>query len=331
MVVKRDKHCLKRQRTCLHRPLIARGGVVLPALLLMLFFIPTAPGWAQSYNSSQVTILKSKELVPYNLAQKGFQDIMGGKETVYTLDDQVQKSKESVSKILRQSPRLLHVIGTPAARMVLSEKITMPIVFSMILNPEIISKIKGPVAGCIALPSPQALFQQMQKIMPDIRSIGTAYDPKHTGFLVIEGMKVAKELDIELVALPVSSLGEALKSLEKLATKVDALWILPDRTVMRRQSFEYMLLTSFRNRIPLIAISEKYVKQGALMTLKLDYRKMGQQAGRIAEQIINKKLPQNRTTEFAKGDKLVINLRTAEKLGIKIPASILLEAILVNK
>ena len=122
-----------------------------------------------------------------------------------------------------------------------------------------------------------------------------------------------------------------MPTLEKLSIKVDALWLLPDRTVMTPQSFEYMLLTSYRKHIPLIAISEKYVQQGALMTLKIDYQKMGRQAGRIAEQILNSSIRKKRITLFARGSKLVINMKTAEKLGIKVPPSILEEASVIKK
>ena len=302
-------------------------------LTVWLFFLHFS-GYcrSESSNDSPIVILKSKELVPYNLAQEGFQDVVGkDRDSVFILDDKSLKTKQIFSEIHRRSPRLLHVIGTPAARLAVSQNVNLPVVFSMILNPEIVADIEGPVASCIALPAPYALFQNLQNLMPDVERIGTVYNPDNTTFLVTEGQKVAGALGLELTALPVSSLGDALKSLEKLSMKVDAMWLLPDRTVMTPQSFEFMLLTSFRKRIPLIAISEKYVQQGALMTLKVDYQKMGRQAGRMAEQILSNSIRKKRITVFARGSKLVINMKTAEKLGIRVPPSILEEASVIKK
>ena len=125
--------------------LLPMTGFLLAAWVLLFSFFGHCE--AQSLHRSSVAVLKSKELVPYNLAQQGFQDILGnGKESVFTLDDKTLKGKQIFSEIRNRSPRLLHVIGTPAAKVIVKERMDFPVVVSMILNPDIVSQIKGPVA-----------------------------------------------------------------------------------------------------------------------------------------------------------------------------------------
>ncbi len=329
MIQKKQNDSIETTRALCPPPISRLIGLCL-TLIFIFTFLAEDLSRADSVKETEVAILKSKELIPYNLAQEGLQDILGGSESVFTLDDELQRSKEIISDSLRLAPNILCVIGTPAAKIAALTKVPFPIVYSMILNPEIFSEIKGPVAGCIALPSPEDFFETLLSILPDIKKIGTVYDPGQTGFLVQAGQIAARTLDLELTALPAASMKQALKSLEQLSTQVDVIWMLPDRTVMGRQTFEYLLLLSFRHRVPLAAISEKYVNQGALMSLKVDYKHIGQQAGQIAREMLKGNLKENRTSVFAKNNKLIINVKTAKKLGIKIPKPILTNALLVK-
>ncbi len=324
------KRLLRRAVTLALPPVLRYMGRCCLVLSLLLI-VCRAPGWSDPLQGSEVVILKSKELAPYNQIQAGFLGVLGGKGTVHCLDDRNTDDQKIISNILARNPRLVLAIGSPAARIAAQAQMQVPVVLSMILSPGIAGDIKGPVASCIALPTPEDLFRDLKRILPGINRIGTVYDPRHTTFLVAEGAKAAQALNLELTALEVSSLGDAIRGLDQLATRVDALWMLPDRTVLGRQSLEHMLLISFRNHIPLLAISEKYVRQGAFMTLKVDYTEIGKQSAHVAHKLINGTLPQGQDAVFARNNVLVINLKTAERLGIDVPAHIREEAVLVNK
>ncbi len=287
-------------------------------------------GWAESLDASEVVILKSGEMGPYNLAQEGFQQVLGAKGRVYTLGDLTHKRKELITQIMDRHPPLVYLIGTPAAELAAWGEIPGPVVLSIVIRPGTLSTVEGPVVSCLALPSPEDYFRSLQRIYPRVQRIGTVYDPRQTGFLVNEGRKAAKALNLDLIAVPVSSTKEAIKGLDKIKRTIDALWMLPDSTVLKRQSLEYMMLLSFRHRIPLVAVSKKYVKKGAFMALGVDYQKIGQQSGQIAIQMLHGPLSRKKTTVFAKDFEIIINLKTAKKLRIEIPADLLKEAIVVK-
>ena len=87
-----------------------------------------------------------------------------------------------------------------------------------------------------------------------------------------------------------------------------------------------MLLLSYRQQIPLLGLSERHAKMGAVAALSFaSNRDIGRQAGELATRVLAGEpaaaLPY--TTARAK---LTVNLKAAKKLGIEIPPGLLEEA-----
>jgi len=109
--------------------------------------------------------------------------------------------------------------------------------------------------------------------------------------------------------------------------EIDALWILPDVTVLAPESVQYMLLFSFRNKIPLLGLSENQARMGALFGLSFGSgRDIGIQAGEIANEILSGRRAEEIPFTTARRLKLTVNLKTAGKLGLQVPKEILDQA-----
>ncbi len=65
------------------------------------------------------------------------------------------------------------------------------------------------------------------------------------------------------------------QALANLPNAVDVILAIPDTTVYTQQASKALLLFSFRNRIPLIGLTEAWVKAGALYALEWDYEELG--------------------------------------------------------
>ena len=105
--------------------------------------------------------------------------------------------------------------------------------------------------------------------------------------------------------------------------EIDAFLMLPDFTVLTPESVKYLLLSSFKNKISLVGLSEKYVKQGALLSLSFDSKEIGKQAGELAYdrlENMQSKIVDPRTL------RLFVNKNTAAQLNITIPDSVMKRA-----
>ncbi len=105
---------------------------------------------------------------------------------------------------------------------------------------------------------------------------------------------------------------------------IDALWILPDDTILAPEVVQYMLLFSYRHKVPLLGLSERHAQMGALLSLSFaSSEDIGRQAGELANSILEGKTAGEIPYTTARLVKLIVNLRAAQKLGIEIPKSII--------
>ncbi len=92
---------------------------------------------------------------------------------------------------------------------------------------------------------------------------------------------------------------------------------------------EVVDFTLAHNHLPEIGGTLNMVKRGCLGAAVVDFEEMGKQAGEKAVLILKGTPPGNIPIEDARGYKIVINLKRAEELGLKIPFEFLLSADLI--
>jgi len=99
----------------------------------------------------------------------------------------------------------------------------------------------------------------------------------------------------------------------------DAILLMPDASLLTDTAMEEAYLLSFRRGIPLIGISERQVKEGALLALVVDTASVGRLIGEYATKAIKGvnvgQLPPSPPRKF----ELYLNTDTARKMGIHIP------------
>jgi len=281
--------------------------------------------------ATEVAVIMSKSIKPYQDALAGFMSVCNARITEYDMEGRMDKGHEITAKIKSDKPDLILAIGSHALEVAKQDITDIPIVFSIVLNPEPIISGSGNITGASAEVSVESQLKMLGTIVPAVRKIGVVYDPSKTGALVAEANGIADRMGLQLVAREVHSPGETLIAIKELTGKIDALMMLPDTTTATIQGFEYMLLFSFRNKVPLIAPSEKYVQKSALLALSINYEDIGRQSGELANEILRGKSPDELPYTKARKTKAVLNLKTASKIGLTIPSSVIAEAAEVYK
>jgi len=128
------------------------------------------------------------------------------------------------------------------------------------------------------------------------------------------------------VAVQVSSDREVTEALKKLAGKIDALWMIPDPSNISPQGAEAILLFGLENKVPILAPSEKFVKNGALLSVAADYLAVGEQTGKLANAIVRGTPASGLPVEQPQKFSLSINLKVARQIGLDIPEDVLKQA-----
>jgi len=250
----------------------------------------------------------------------------GPAESIAKLDTIVQRQ-------LTSDVDLFFVSSTPGTQAVkkATEGSDIPILFCPVNDPVasgIVKSLKYPgghITG-IKLPSgDRQRLQWLRKIVPGVKTILVPYTPgdKSSEFSRFQAAEAAKAFDIRLIEEPVKSETALHEVLERNGASIDAIFLPRDSSI---ESFigEFVAYSD-RHKLPLSAPSLQQVEQGALFTYGFIHYEMGRQAARLAQRILNGESPAALPVQTAKSY-LVINIKTAKKIGLKIPDAILVEA-----
>ena len=217
-------------------------------------------------------------------------------------------------RIQAASPDLIVAIGSKALQF--TEKIEQtPIVYLLVPAPEKYIKNRDNVTGVRFGLSAQSQFNQLSRYIPGIKRVGVIYDPERTGDLVHQALFTLT--DHELVALPANNPRDVPALLKQLQGRVDALWLVPDLTVINSVTLESYIHFSMENKIPVLAFAEKYLDKGAAIAVTVDKEAMAEMAAQVVSRIVRgadiKAI--GSVVEAGRG-KAVINRKITAKLNI---------------
>jgi putative ABC transport system substrate-binding protein len=216
---------------------------------------------------------------------------------------------------IKARPDAVLAVGSTALRKMKAIK-SVPVIYLLVIPSEADAHASNNVSGVDMDISPETYLNTMLQLFPGVKRIGLLSDPEHTGPFVEEAAVVARARGITLLVKKISDSRRAPALLNELRGTVDILWMLPDATVVNSETINSLLLFSFQNKAPIFSFSEKYVKLGAVAALLIDPFDMGAQAGKMARDLFQGVKSPLRV--YARGARLMVNRKVAEKIGVRI-------------
>jgi putative ABC transport system substrate-binding protein len=285
-------------------------------------------------DADTIALIKSYDFGPYDAALSGFTSACNSEIVEYNLRGERSGSASLLSEIRSREPELIVAIGVLAAEFAKREFEDVTVLYVMVPNRSAHDLAGENIAG-ISLDIPiERQLDVYRSMVSGMRALGAIYDPQKSAAFVAEAKAVAEQNGLTLHTREVTSRKEVPSALRALLREeeIDALWMIPDDTVVTPESFKFLLLTSFEHDLPFLAASDIFVKVGALASLTPDYADVGRQgcelataltSGRTSAAGINVVMP-------AKIN-LSINLKTARKIGLAIPEDVIATADVVYR
>jgi ABC-type uncharacterized transport system substrate-binding protein len=231
----------------------------------------------------------------------------------------------------RQVEVLMTSGGTNVARVAQAATTTIPIIFATANDPVqdgIVNSINRPsgnstgnfVHNTALVPKRLELLRQL---VPNARLVGFLVNPNNsnTGDQVRLAQSAARTMDLELLVLSATTASEIDAAFAGLMQRnVDGLLMGNDQFFQVRQ--DQVIALAERYRLPTIYEWSEFVRAGGLASYSADRAEMFRQMGVYASRMLNgakpAELPVMQPTKFD----LVINLKTATSLGMKIAESV---------
>ncbi len=277
-----------------------------------------------AYAEKTAIVIKSQNLSAYNKVVKGFQDECIQKnitiKSIYDLKGKMKVGHKIVRKVREKNPDIILTIGVLATTIAKEEIKDIPIVFCMVINHARFQLAGLNITGIATEISIEKQLKGYQTILDSLQNLGVIYDPSKTGNIIESAETKVKDIGVNLVKYEIKSSKMVSEALENLIGRIDALWLLPDSTVVTKKSFDLIKSTTLKNNIPLLCTSDVFVKAGALAAVFSDYKFVGRQAAQLAGEILER--PSTDSLGIVNPDsfKLAINTDTAKKLGLKLEA-----------
>ena len=277
--------------------------------------------------AQDIVVIKSHDIEPFNQALAGFVSACNQTITEYDLGGSAKGSKKILKSIQAGKPKLILALGLLAAQVAQEQVRDIPVVFFMVPNPYKYG-LKGANMAGISLDIPaDQQFAVYKTLVPSLHTLGVIYDPEKTGPMVTQADAMAAQAGLKLLASPVTSYKDVPAALRNMIGKIDALWMVPDDTVMTPDSFKFLLVEAFENNLPFLTISDIFVEVGALASLTPDYADLGRQGCQLAQAIASGRLSLTEVNVVPPAKiNLAINLKTASKIGLQLPSEIVQSA-----
>lgn len=285
-------------------------ALLLCILLLLMSSLPA--------RAADVLILQSARGPAYTETLRGFHASTKGSCKTIVLSDYVEVDVERMVK--EERPRLVMAVGDKALAAARKLRET-PVLAILSLALNLQKNHPDNIGGIAMVAAPQQYLKLFSSL--GVKNIGVLYDPAKTGNYLRRVARELKQLGLNLVAEPVSDSREIQKKLAKIQGNVDALWMLPDSTVVTTVNMEALLLFSISNNLPVVTFSSQYLNSGAAASLDVDYLDVGQQAGEMTASLLSGGAIAKVPTVDPRKARLRTNDNVIRKLGIEMSKSTL--------
>ncbi|MCX8043855.1 MAG: hypothetical protein N3B18_07000 [Desulfobacterota bacterium] len=274
--------------------------------------------------SADVAIISSSDILPYQTCREGIQEQLADLSIVtVTLGEDIGKAQEVLGEVKRHHPKVLIAIGPQAAFMVAQEQAPSSTkLFCMVLNPQRVLAKAGLFPG-ISLNIPPALqITTIKQSFPARRRIGVFYTKMINQETIDALSREATVHGCTLVGMPIASAQDIPGMLTAREPAFDVLLIIPDEALGSTKIVEYVIKEALRRSIPVVGYNSWFAKNGAVLSFVIDYKAIGKQTAACARRLLSGAaldgmiMPPERV-------QIVIDLKTAEKIGVAVSPDML--------
>jgi putative ABC transport system substrate-binding protein len=171
------------------------------------------------------------------------------------------------------------------------------------------------------------MVETLKRMAPGISRVGMIYNPDNPASAVyLNSFKAfAAQLAVQPIDLPVHGSADIERAIESLAEELNGGFIVPPDVTVFALATQITNLAA-RHSVPAVYSSISFVRQGGLACYSPDYLDLYRRVASYVDHVLRGEKPSDLPIQQPTNYKLVINLKTAKALGLKIPDTLLATA-----
>jgi putative tryptophan/tyrosine transport system substrate-binding protein len=245
-------------------------------------------------------------------------------------EGRTERYAEIAAEFVRLKVDVIVTVGSavPTVRQVTS---TIPIVFAVAIDPvgsglvESLAKPGGNVTG-LSLQAANLAGKRIEllcEIVPQLRRLAVIFNVGNAQPVLEmrETEAAALALGIEVVPIEIRRVEDFSPAFQAMKAKVDALYVAIDQLMVANLMRIFTL--ALGARLPTIFSTRDFVRGGGFMSYGPSYTERFQRAADYVDKILRGTKPGEIPVEQPTKFELVVNLITAQALGLDVPATLL--------
>ncbi len=287
-------------------------------VLFVLIYLLATSGLCFAGTDFKTAILVSKKIRPYIQVVEG---ITGGLSKEFTQADifflspqDNQPNNQIITQLRNDQYDLVVAIGPEATVLVWKSEISSKKFYAAVLDPTALLEFASGACG-ISLRIPvNVQVENFVQTFPNIKNIGLIFDPRNNLLFFEQAQAIAAGHGLRIIPLQVSSKSQIAPILKEYRGTIEAIWMIPDQTVISEKIIHYVIKQGLYNSIGVIGYNSFFARSGAFFSFEFDYKSLGMQAG---EKMVTY-LKTGDCREDAPVFKTIINHKVVDKIGIQV-------------
>ncbi len=310
--------------------MVKRYKYPLVIFITSFFFLMVQVSLASEKN---IGIIMTGDISYYKEVHKAFIDTLNasgfGHEKVniilQTPAPSVVPWSNAAKKLIAYDVDIIVTYGTPATVAVLNEKTDKPIVFAGVYDPEVL-EIKGKKVTGISSKVPVVTAIKYLRDIQPFTKLGVIYNDSERDTIkqVNELRELEGQFGYQTIKFNVKKPEDAFK-----ISGIEALFITTS-CVARQCSYNVSTILR-KEKIPAASIMDIGGESGAILMITPDPEEQGRMAAQMVIRILKGETPSSIPIERPRKIEMIINLKEASILGIKVPLDIITSATRVIK
>lgn len=264
--------------------------LIINGSLLFIFLLSVSCLAETSSNPQKAAALISKNIKPYYEAMDGFasglKKIKGSDTEIFEYED-FEKNQDSLAARMNSGEfTIVLAIGPEAARFILSDRVRVAQkIYIMITGLGDIGSDQAKHICGVSISVPVAeQIDGMKLTIKGIKRIGVLFDSSNNEEFVKRAENIAAKQSLSIVRLRVKNHHDISTALDKGLNDVDALWMIPDKTVISESLVPFIIKKSIASGVPVVGYNRYFLQNGAAMAFVINYRGIGLKASKIASE-----------------------------------------------
>jgi putative ABC transport system substrate-binding protein len=306
----------------------------------VLFFTHFAAHAQEANKVYRVGILEaipaSQNVANLDALRKGLRDLgyVEGRNLVIeyrSADGQAARFPELATELVRLKVDVILTRGTPATNAAKHATAAIPIVMATMGDPRLnvasYARPGGNITGVTTFSTELTAkrVELLKELVPGMSRLALLHNMGNPAVPPEweETKRAARSLNVEAELLDIRSADDLSRAFEIAAQKhVDALVVGADGLTQVHQ--KRIVDLAARNRLPAVYPARDFVEAGGLLAYSVNYPDLYFRFAQYVDKILKGAKPAELPVEQPAKFELVLNVRTAKALGLKVPESLLL-------